>query len=151
MENTMYEFRRLGTEQKEIIKELFTDVFMAEPWNDDWSDDEQLDMYLLDLTGQSNSLTYGLFENGRLTGVAMGHIKHWYTGTEYYIEELCIRRTEQGNGVGTYFLKEIEKAIKEQGIVQIFLQTESNVPAYSFYRKNGFCELKGHVSFAKKL
>lgn len=151
MENTMYEFRKLGTEQKDIIKELFTDVFMAEPWNDDWSDNKQLDMYLFDLTGQNNSLTYGLFENGRLTGVAMGHIKHWYTGTEYYIEELCIRRTEQGKGIGTYFLNEIEKAIKEQGIVQIFLQTESNVPAYSFYRKNGFCELKGHVSFAKKL
>jgi aminoglycoside 6'-N-acetyltransferase I len=41
------------------------------------------------------------------------HIKNWYFGTEYYIDELCIQTDKQGNGVGTYFLKEIEKAIKE--------------------------------------
>ena len=48
-------------------------------------------------------------------------------------------------------LSEIEKAIKELGLVQIFLQTESNVPAYSFYQKNGFCELKEHISFVKQI
>ena len=48
-------------------------------------------------------------------------------------------------------IKEIEKAIKELGLVQIFLQTESNVPAYSFYQKNGFCELKEHISFVKQI
>lgn len=151
MENKKYDFRKIGTNETEIIKELFSGVFMNEPWNDDWSDKEQLDLYLSDLIGQNNSLTYGLFENGELIGVSMGHIKHWYSGTEYYIEELCIRTDKQGSGTGTYFLKEIEKAIKELGLVRIFLQTENNVPAYSFYQKNGFNELKEHVSFTKQL
>lgn len=104
-----------------------------------------------DLVGQSNSLTYGLFEDEKLIGVSMGYIRHWYSGTEYYIDELCIQTDKQGNGLGTLFVKEIEKGIKEIGLVQLFLQTENNVPAYGFYQKNGFYELKDHVSFAKRI
>ena len=147
----MYHFKRIGMNEKEMIKELFTSVFTIEPWNDDWSNKEQLDLYLSDLVGQSNSLTFGLFEAGELIGVSMGRIRHWYSGTEYYIDELCVRTDKQGNGIGTYFVNEIEKAIKEIGLVQIFLQTESSVPAYSFYQKNGFLELKEHVSFVKRV
>lgn len=147
----MYNFKRIGMDEIDSIKKLFTGVFTIEPWNDDWSNKEQLDLYLSDLVGQSNSLTYGLFEGEELIGVSMGHIRHWYSGTEYYIDELCVQTNKQDNGVGTYFLKEIEKAIKELGLVHIFLQTESNVPAYGFYQKNGFCELKEHVSFVKRI
>ena len=147
----MYNFKRIGMNEIERIKELFKSVFTVEPWNDDWSNQEQLDLYLSDLVGQSNSLTFGLFEDEQLIGVAMGHIRHWYSGTEYYIDELCIRTDRQGNGVGTFFLKEIEKGIKKIGLKQIFLQTENHVPAYGFYQKNGFYELKGHVSFAKQI
>lgn len=151
MGKALYQCRRMGPEETEAIKALFLSVFTAEPWKDDWSDQEQLNAYLRDLTGQSSSLTYGLFEDGTLIGVSMGNIRHWYTGTEYYIDEFCIRPDRQGQGLGTLFLKEIEKAIKDLGLTQIFLQTESTVPAYGFYRKNGFNELKEHVSFAKRI
>lgn len=151
METKMYDFKRIGIDEIETIKELFTSVFTIEPWNDDWSNQEQLDLYLNDLVGQSNSLTYGLYEDENLIGVSMEHIKHWYSGTEYCIDELCIKTDKQGNGIGTHFLKEIEKGIKEIGLVQIFLQTEKTVPAYGFYQKNGFYELKEHVSFGKQI
>lgn len=147
----MVECRKIGTEEMPAIRELFEGVFTGEPWNDDWSDGEQLDLYLEDLVGQQNSLTYGLYEDGRMVGLSMGRMKHWYTGTEYYIDELCIRTDRQGTGLGTLFLQEIEHAIREAGMVQIFLQTSADVPAYQFYRKNGFQELKGHVSFQKRI
>jgi aminoglycoside 6'-N-acetyltransferase I len=147
----MVECRKIGTEEMPAIRELFAGVFTGEPWNDDWSDGEQLDLYLEDLVGQQNSLTYGLYEDGRMVGLSMGRMKHWYTGTEYYIDELCIRTDRQGTGLGTLFLQEIEHAIREAGMVQIFLQTSADVPAYQFYRKNGFQELKGHVSFQKRI
>ena len=147
----MVECRKIGTEEMPAIRELFAGVFTGEPWNDDWSDGEQLDLYLEDLVGQQNSLTYGLYEDGRMVGLSMGRMKHWYTGTEYYIDELCIRTDRQGTGLGTLFLQEIEHAIREDGMVQIFLQTSADVPAYQFYRKNGFQELKGHVSFQKQI
>ena len=147
----MVECRKIGTEEMPAIRELFAGVFTGEPWNDDWSDGEQLDLYLEDLVGQQNSLTYGLYEDGRMVGLSMGRMKHWYTGTEYYIDELCIRTDRQGTGLGTLFLQEIEHAIREAGMVQIFLQPSADVPAYQFYRKNGFQELKGHVSFQKRI
>ncbi len=146
-----YEFKRIGIDEIEAIKGLFKSVFTIEPWNDDWSNEDQLRLYLIDLVGQDNSLTYGLYENEELISISMGHIRHWYSGTEYYIDELCVQTDKQGSGIGTYFLNKIEKAIKEIGMANIFLQTENNVPAYGFYQKNGFYELKRHVSFAKKL
>lgn len=151
MEKDRYEIKRIGPEKAPAIKELFFSVFTHEPWNDDWSDQEQLDAYIHDLTGQNNSLTYGLYEGETLTGVSMGQIRHWYTGTEYYIDEYCIRTEVQGRGLGTLFLAEIEKQIRELGLTQIFLQTETTVPAYRFYQKQGFNELKEHVSFAKRI
>lgn len=33
----IYNFKRIGMDEIEIIKELFTSVFTIEPWNDDWS------------------------------------------------------------------------------------------------------------------
>ncbi len=147
----MYTFKRIGVAEKESIKKLYAGVFTAEPWNDDWSDREQLDRYIMDQIGQGYSLTFGLYEGDDLIGVSMGYIKHWYMGTEYILDELCIRTDKQGSGAGTFFMAEIEKAMKDLGLRRIFLQTESTVPAYDFYRKNGYRELKTHVSFAKEV
>ncbi len=42
----MMKLKRLSLEDKEAVKTVFTGVFTKEPWNDDWSDKNQLDMYL---------------------------------------------------------------------------------------------------------
>lgn len=143
--------KQLSVEEIETIKTFFADVFMKEPWNDDWSDKEQLHAYMMDLIGNPNSLALGLYEEKQLVGLSMGSIMHWYSGTQYYIVELCIKTTEQGRGLGTIFIKEIEKFIKERGISCIFLQTERTVPAYEFYKKNGFFDLDDHVSLVKNI
>ncbi len=36
-------------------------------------------------------------------------------------------------------------------MTHIFLLTDKDVPAYGFYRKQGFYELKDNVAFAKKI
>lgn len=146
-----YCFKRLDESAITIIKELFVGVFSNEPWNDDWSDENQLHLYIHDLIGQSNSLTLGLFEGTELIGISMGHIKHWYTGTEYFIDELCISTAKQGQGVGTLFLDMIETACRELGLTHIFLLTDRDVPAFGFYKKRGFCHLESNVAFAKEL
>lgn len=145
------ELRRLTGKDRELITALFVDVFTNEPWNDDWSDTEQLDAYIADLTGQSYSLTLGYFDGERIVGLSMGYIKHWYSGTEYIINEFCVDRQLQGKGIGSSFMKAVEAYLSENGIRQIFLLTDKNVPAYSFYQHNGFTELTGNVSFAKRI
>ena len=149
MEYKDVSFRRLDPAETEKVKELFKSVFCAEPWNDDWSDGEQLDAYIKDLMCQNWSLSYGLFEGPDLTGLAMGHIKHWYAGTEYLINEFCIRTDRQGKGLGSLFLSCIEDDLIKSGIHCIYLQTDRDVPAFGFYRKNGFTHLEEEVALYK--
>ncbi|MBR2741108.1 MAG: GNAT family N-acetyltransferase [Oscillospiraceae bacterium] len=144
-------FVRIGLEQKEQVKEKFLQVFTDAPWFDDWSDPEQLDMYLNDLMGQSYSVAFGLYEGNDLIGASLGYIKHWYSGTEYIIDELFIVKEKQGKGIGTYFMEEIGDAIREMGVYHIFLLTERGVPAYDFYKKNGFSEIPETTAFWKEV
>ena len=90
------------------------------------------------------------YDGDRMIGLSMGYIKHWYSGTEYIINEFCVDRHSQGKGIGTAFMKAIEAYLSEKGIHQIFLLTDKDVPAYIFYQHNGFTEQIGTVAFAKR-
>ena len=146
----MTELVELSIKDIEKIKVLFKSVFTVEPWNDDWSDEDQLDNYLRDIMEVRTPLILGLYDNGDFIGVSIGNIKHWCRGTEYFIEELCIRTDLQGRGYGTAFFTLIEDYLKERGINQIFLHTNPGVPAYSFYKKLGFTEVTDLVSFFRE-
>ena len=145
----MAELVELDGSSFEDIKTLFRSVFTQPPWNDDWSDEEQLDQYLLDLMGARTPLVLGLVEDGELIGISLGNIRHWYEGTEYLIDELCIKTEMQGRGYGSLFLSLIEEHLRERGLHTIYLTTDRNVPAYEFYRSRGFIELPDDVAFFK--
>ena len=91
--------RELDQSYFEKLKELFRSVFSAPPWNEDWSD-EQLDSYMRELIEVRGSIIYGLFDQDEFIGMSVGKIRHWCGGTEYFIEELCIRSDYQGRGCG---------------------------------------------------
>lgn len=147
----MLTIKELAEDQFEEMKELFRSVFMAPPWNDDWSDRSQLDEYLRDLTEGRGVTSLGLYEDDKLTGISLGRIKHWYTGTEYCIDELCVKTDRQGKGLGTQFIALIEKYLLERGIGTIYLETGRDVPAFTFYKKQGFTEIPDHISLFKNL
>ena len=133
------------------MAELFRDAFSGEPWNDNWSDTEQLMEYMKDISKAYSQLNYGLLIDGRLVGMSVGKIKHWWEGTEYAIDEICVSPEYQGRGLGSKFLSLIESAIREKGLGGIFLQTDNDKPAYRFYHKNGFRDLASHMSLYKSL
>ncbi|HFI0424382.1 TPA: GNAT family N-acetyltransferase [Streptococcus suis] len=145
------ELKELTLADIEMVKQLFLSVFSQEPWNDDWSDEEQLDRYLGDLLSHPRALCFGLLDQDMLIALSLGHIRYWYEGTEYRIEELCIARNYQGRGIGQDFLKRIEDQLAERRIVHILLQTERNLPAFSFYEKCGFRALEEDVTMVKKV
>ena len=133
----------------EDIKALFLDVFTRPPWNDDWSDEEQLNQYLKDLMVARTPLVLGLVEDDKLIGMSIGNVRHWYEGTEYYVDELCIRTGEQGKGYGSKFLSLIEEHLEGLGVHTIYLTTDRDVPAYGFYRSRGFKEVPDDVALYK--
>lgn len=147
----MMEIRKLSTDNIEEIKFIIKETFSKEPWNDDWSDEQQFRSYILDLIDNKNSLSLGLFDNDNLIGVSLGRIKHWYTGTEYWIDDLAILPKAQGHGCGSQFIDMIERFIKKQGIVGIVLFTEKDILAYGLYVKKSFEEKKERVFFEKHL
>lgn len=146
----MIEIKELTPDEFPEMKELFRAVFTAPPWEDDWSDEQQLDEYLKDLCQVRTPIDLGLYEDGRLIGISIGCVKHWCGGTEYFIDELCIARDRQGGGLGTRFMELIESHLAERGIRQIFLMTQKRVPAYSFYKHRGFNEVEGLTPFFKE-
>jgi aminoglycoside 6'-N-acetyltransferase I len=134
-----------------LIKDLFVDVFTNEPWNDDWSDKEQLDKYLSDVIDNKNSLSLGLIKDSELIGISLGSIIHWCSGTEFYIREFCVKRSNQNQGIGTTFLRKIEEYLLQRQIPSIILSTDIDTPAYHFYIKNNFNELPKSRFFHKSL
>lgn len=58
------EVKELNTDRIEEIKEAMTAIFSVEPWNDVWNP-EQLHVYVLEIIGNRNSLSFGLYEGGR--------------------------------------------------------------------------------------
>lgn len=142
-------FEVLGEEHIPQMAELFARAFGGEPWNDDWSDRRQLDEYMRDIACSRNPLNFGLFVGGRLAALSVGSIRHWWEGTNYVVEELCVSPDLQGRGVGTRFMGMIEEDVARRGLAGIFLQTDSDKPALGFYRRNGFRLLNAHVSLFK--
>ena len=117
----MPEIKELSCDNTEEIKTLFAEIFMSEPWNDDWSDEKQLHNYITDLIGNRNSLSFGLYDGDELIGLSLGSIIHWCTGTEYYSIEFCIKTSRQGKGIGTEFLNLVSDYAKTKGATHVFL------------------------------
>lgn len=145
------DIKELTSRDIEQIKTVILETFSKEPWNDDWQDQEQFHSYILDLIDNKNSLSLGLYENNDLIGVSLGRIKHWYTGTEYWIDDLAILPFKQGKGYGSKFIELIEDFIRHRGIVGIVLFSERDIPAYHLYVKKGFSEKPERVFFEKKI
>lgn len=147
----MEQFIVLDDTYLEQEAELYRVSFAGEPWNDDWSDTEQLMAYVREISGGYNALNYGLLIDGRLAAMSLGMIRHWWEGTNYNVEELCVCPELRGQGLGTRFMSMIEEDVKSRGLAGIFLQTDSDKPAYRFYHRNGFKDLDEHVSLYKSL
>ena len=145
------EFRVLDDTYLPEIGDIYKRAFGREPWNDDWSDSAQLAEYIKEVAGGHAKHNYGLFIDGKLVAAALGSIRHWWEGTNYNLEELCVDPDYQGQGIGTRFMQMIEDDVRSRGLSGIFLQTDSDKPSYKFYLKNGFGELGKHVSFYKSV
>ncbi len=128
--------------------DLYQRVFRSEPWNDTDSD-EEVRLYFERFMRSDIFLGYAGYLNGRLAAISAGFVKPWVKGYEYYIDQFCVDNDLQGQGIGTAFLKEIEKDLTKRDINNIFLLTDKNFPSFNFYRKNGFNDLGSICCMAK--
>ncbi len=136
----------------ETVKELFLDVFSAEPWNDEWKSDEEVSRYIRELTENSNSLSLVLVDDsGHTVAASLGYLFSWWQGKEYFIKEFFVSRNHQGKGCGSSFLELMNDYLLEQEIKAIWLITDRDFPAYRFYLKNGFTQAEDLVFFQRTI
>lgn len=140
---------RMKTEHIEECVDLFIDVFSKEPWNEIYSSRAQVAVFFQNHMRNNYFEGFILKDQGDIIAMSIGMKKPWLEGTEYYIDQFCVKTALQGKGVGSLFLKWIEEEIKRQGMNGILLNTERKFPSERFYLKNGFEAFDGLVILAK--
>lgn len=84
-------------------------VYSREPWNDKWESFEQAREYILEFINNPVFTGFLACEDSKIIGVCLGHMRSWWGGKEYYMNEFFIDNEMQGKGIGTNFLEFIKK------------------------------------------
>jgi len=90
----------------------------------------------------------------KIVGFVLGttvnkHNSPWKYG---YLVWLGVRKNIQQGGVGSGLFKEIKHRMKEQGVRMMIIDTSAdNLPAVSFFQKQGFDDVQEHVYMSLNL
>ena len=129
-------------EKDDLLKctRLFVDVFNQEPWNDKWSE-VTAKKYLLDYTNTPGFLGIVAVDGDVIIGFIFGAQKVWWSGNEFFINEMCVNAEKQKNGIGSMLLNYLLKELDSENVSNLSLLTDRGIPAEAFYKKNGFIEI----------
>lgn len=142
--------REFKSSDLELCVELFIDVFNREPWNDQWTND-RAKQYLMNFVNTPGFNGVVAANEPAIKGFIFGVSKCWWKGNEFFIHELCVRGDHHRSGIGTNMLQYLEQILIKEGIEDIALLTNRDIPAEMFYVKNGFKEIKRIVFLAKNI
>ena len=90
----------------------------------------------------------------KIVGFVLGttvnkHNSPWKYG---YLVWLGVRKNIQQGGIGSGLFKEIKHRMKEQGVRMMIIDTSAdNLPAVSFFQKQGFGDVQEHVYMSLNL
>ncbi len=90
-------------------------------------------------------------ESGRTAGFAMGYFEQYDDGFAYDLIEIVIAAELQNKGLGTEFMKELEKRVKDKGAMLIQLQAVNDEFHAHFYEKLGYRNVSNFVLKTKML
>ena len=132
-------FRSMERADIGACSDLFCTVFSEPPWNEDVSP-EEAQRYFENCFSLASFCGFVAESGGRIVGLAVGFLKPWRKGMEFYLDEFCVAPSFQGKGIGSSLLGEIRARLAEEDVFGAMLNTERAYPAYSFYLKNGFSD-----------
>lgn len=135
------EFKRLVEGDLNKCTETFIEVFNHEPWNDEWIF-TKAKKYLLDFYQTPGFLGVLAVENDEILGFIFGVHRVWWSGDEFFINEMCVKIQQQNKGIGRALLNHLIKELNHSNISNIILLTDRGIPAEEFYKKNGFKEIE---------
>ena len=89
--------------------------------------------------------------NGSISGFAMGYFEQYDDCFAYDLIEIVIASQLQNQGLGTEFLEELEKRVKEKGAMLIQLQSVNDEFHKHFYERLGYHDASNLVIKTKML
>ncbi len=129
--------------------DLYINTFTKKPWYDVYESRNQVVNFFKNHFENNYFCAYVAILDEKIAALSIGMKKPWIKGMEYYIDEFCVSYELQGKGIGSRFLKEIEKDINKSGMNGIILSTEKDYPSEKFYINNGFRVLDGLIVMGK--
>lgn len=92
-----------------------------------------------------------LENGGAMIGFAMGYMEQYDDLVAYDLVEIVVEKAYQGKGVGTEFLLELERQVKELGASMVQLQSVNDEMHRQFYDKLGYRDTRNLVLKSKFL
>ncbi len=142
---------RFDLEDLDKCVELFRKVFRADPWYDDWISFDQARDYLSELIENPVFEGFVACEDSDIIAVCFGHKRSWWMGKEFFVDEFYVENERQGNGIGTKLLDYVAESLAGEVYTRLTLLTNKEIPAESFYLKNGFYNNPKRTVMVKEL
>jgi len=102
---------------------------------DDFGKKHGMDHYKT-YTFKEKKVLLGAKQNGKVVGALSLTINRGSAR----IGSFAVSKKMRGKGIGSALLDECKKAARENGCEKLWLWTLPNMPAYKFYKKQGFIE-----------
>ena len=144
------EFKLVAESDLIECTEVFIEVFNDEPWNDEWTF-AKAKKYLFNFYQTPGFLGVLAVENKEILGFIFGVHRVWWSGDEFFINEMCVKMQHQSKGIGKAMLNHLLKELHNNDLSSIILLTDRGIPAEEFYKKNGFEEIERIIFLHKNI
>lgn len=149
--NIEVNIRNFSRDDLDECAKLYTQVFSSYPWYDNWASSDQAKYYLTELMENPVFEGFVLLEDSKIVAVCMGHKRSWWMGKEFFVDEFFVENRSQGNGIGTKMMNYLVNNLAADGYTRLILLTDKEIPAESFYQKNGFYNNYQRAVMVRKL
>ncbi len=79
-----------------------------------------------------------LEDSGAIIAFALGYFEQYDDGFAYDLVEIVVAAGHQGRGIGTRFMEELERQVREKGALLIQFQAVNDDFHHHFYGKLGY-------------
>ena len=146
MELALYRSENLDT-----VTRIFVSAFTAPPLVHDFLNQENARRYIEDIAKSPGFLGYVFSDRGKACAFALGAVDNYFEGTIYQIKEFAVDGKQHRSGIGSTAMQLLEEKMAQLGVDAISLNTSRNLPAFAFYKKNGYETLEENVAMVKIL
>lgn len=142
----MAEIRKMTSEDVEQCSLVYRSAYAAEPWKEDYTD-EEIRKYLTDFLNSDSMHCFALEEETAVIGLALT-VRIPGVGAPYLrVEDFCIGAEYQRKGYGSKLMGLLMEKAREMGCDSVLLGTQKGFPSHEFYLKMGFREIESVLMY----